>query len=64
MEYNLKNRPKEHESKDDDLTYYELLCKETMLWFEGFEAELREIKDAPNTHWNLIKLIEEILGES
>ena len=37
MKVNLKNRPKEHESEDDNLTYYELLWKEALLWFEGFE---------------------------
>jgi len=61
MKYNLKNRPKEHESEDDDITYYELLTKEAMLWFEGFEKELRE-KDQDSRADAWIK-IKEVLGE-
>jgi len=63
MKFNLKNRPKEYESNEDDLTYYELLWKDALLWFECFEAELRKMLKNPKWTNNGDLTIKEILGE-
>lgn len=69
MKFNLKNRPRLEEFSTD-LEYEET----TIIWFEGFEKELRNrMKDAelmkapkgiiPTTENGIWVIIKEILGE-
>ena len=54
MRFNLKNRPKTSETYN--------YAHEIEKWFEGFEAELRELLPK-QIHPTVIQLIKEILGE-
>ena len=63
MKFNLKNRPKFLKERQSYLP-----CQKCFEWFEGLEAELRELskyrcasirKECPE----MIELIKEILGE-
>jgi hypothetical protein len=59
MKFNLQNRPKLGEGLVDDLRFR----AEAVRWFEGFEKELRTMKDTSNMHAeSAYRLIKEILG--
>jgi len=57
MKYNLKNRPTFDINKKEN--------RELVLWFEGFEAELRKaLKEDISEYSDCRAWIKEILGES
>ena len=63
MKFNLKNRPKMTKGNMDRTLF---LGKDVEEWFEGFEKELREMRNRKEqgiAYHTFGRLIEEILGE-
>ena len=67
MKYNLKNFPQTSPEKEKDPEFWSELASDRLHWKQGFEKELRELKEEKEawaSRLDEVILIEEILGDS